>query len=235
MQVEIGAPSEYGLSGIKKRIDKMENIIHIPRGINLDLGTGVGAYFSILENKSKILYALDGEISYLKKFRKNSPNNSDKIFACNTEYLSLRNESLDSVIAIEVLEHVKNLKQTALEIFRVLKPNGLLFISVPNKYFPLETHMLRFGKCSIKGKYIPFVSMSDFIHKKIGTARRFSKKNIINEFSQCGFDIVGFEFMMPPFDYFNFGRKYIKKFTDKMERSYLKYFSMTLIAVMRKK
>ncbi|HED37553.1 MAG TPA: SAM-dependent methyltransferase [Ignavibacteria bacterium] len=235
MRIDKGAPSNYSVSGIKKRIEKMDSIKHIPFGTNLDLGTGIGAYFSILKKHSKILYALDKDISHLIKFQKNIPDDSNTLFVSNAESLSIKNEKFDVIFAIEVIEHVENLKATVQEIYRILKPNGLLYVSVPNKYFPLETHMLRFGKYSIKGKYLPFLSMSNFIHNKIGTAKRFSKKDIISEFSKYNFGIAGIEFMMPPFDYFNFGRKYLKRLTDKLERNYFKYFSMTLIAVMQKR
>ncbi len=234
MKIDKGDPSEYGVSGINKRINKMSNIMPIPHGINLDLGTGAGAYFSDLKNSSKILYAFDCEISFLKKFQNKNPDNSDKIFVSKAENISLKDEIFDAVFVIEVLEHVRNLKSTILEIHRVLKPNGLLYVSVPNKYFPLETHMLHFGKYSIKGKYVPFLSMSSLIHKEIGNARRFSKRDIIQEFSKFGFNIIGIEYLMPPFDYFKFGRKYLRKLTDKLENNCFKYFSMTLITVLRK-
>jgi len=234
MKIDIGAPSEYGVSGIKKRIEKLRKIKEIPYGMNLDLGTGVGAYYPKLKEYSKTLYAFDGELSYLKEFPKNNPKDSNKIFLSTAENISLKDEVFDAVFSIEVLEHVKNLDLTLKEISRILKQNGLLFITVPNKYFPVDTHMVHFGKFYIKGRYVPFFCMFDSIHKKIGTARRFSEKNIRNDFIKYCFEVIGTEYMMPPFDYFRFGRSLLRKFSTRVEKSFLKHFSMTLIAVLRK-
>ncbi len=233
MQIDIGAPSEYEVSGIIKRIEKLNAIQKIPNGINLDLGTGIGAYYSKIKEQSKSLFALDGEMQYLKGFKSNLPNDSNKIFLSKAENIAIKSDTFDSVFAIEVLEHVENLKSTILEVKRILKPNGLFYITVPNKYFPLENHMVEFGRYAVKGKYVPFLSMFDTIHKIIGTSRRFGEKDF-NEIAKIGFEVVGFKYMMPPFDYFKFGNKYLKKITNKLENSFFRIFSMTLIVVLKK-
>lgn len=81
---------------------------------------------------------------------------SDKIFASSSEYCSAKSEICDVVFAIEVLEHVEDLDKSLLEINRILKPKGCLYLTVPNKYFPFDTHMIYFGKFYLKGKFIPF-------------------------------------------------------------------------------
>jgi SAM-dependent methyltransferase len=234
MKIDIGAPSEYGVSGVDIRINKLRAIQEIPYGVNLDLGTGIGAYYPAIKKHSKSLYAFDGEISYLKNFYKINPDDNDKIFISATENIAAKSELFDAVFAIEVLEHVNDLQQTLNEINRILKPNGFFYITVPNKYFPLDGHMVHFGKYFIKGRYVPFLPMFDFIHEKIGTARRFAPKDFYKNFVEHGFEVVGVDYMMPPFDYFNFGRKYIKKLSDSLETSFLKIFSMTLIVVLKK-
>lgn len=234
MKIDIGAPSQRGVSGINRRIDKLNSINKIPFGVNLDLGAGIGAYYPALKKHSKTLFALDGEISYLKKFCKHNPSDQNKVLLSTAENIAIKNGMFDAVFTIEVLEHVENLGLSLKEIHRILKPNGLLYITVPNKYFPLETHMVHFGNFFVKGRYIPFLSMLNFIHKKIGTARRFSEKDIQKDFTKVGFNLIDVDYMMPPFDYFKLGRKYFKKFSDKIEKSFLKKISMTLIVVLRK-
>jgi len=49
----------------------------------------------------------------------------------------------DVVICIEVLEHTANPKQVVEGINKVLKPNGILILTVPNGYCPLEIVMNR--------------------------------------------------------------------------------------------
>lgn len=51
-----------------------------------------------------------------------------------TNMLSLPfpNEYFSSVIALDVLEHIKELDQTLLELWRILKSDGVMFVTVPN-------------------------------------------------------------------------------------------------------
>lgn len=49
--------------------------------------------------------------------------------------LPLPDDSFDVVVALEVLEHVANQATLLAELRRVLKPDGVAFISVPNKAF----------------------------------------------------------------------------------------------------
>lgn len=234
MKISIGSPSDYNISGIKKRIEKMNDIMPIPSGYGLDLGTGIGAYFSELNKCTDRLIALDKEFQFLTEFKKLHPNHIDKLIVSSTEDCSIKDDIFDLVFSIEVLDHVDNLYRTMNEIHRILKKNGYLYISVPNKYFPVETHMVNIGPLTMKGKYIPFLSMVNFIHKKIGTARRFSKNDIYNLATQNGFEIIGFKYMMPPFDYWKFGKNMFLRIGSLIEDSFLKIFSMTIIAVLKK-
>ena len=57
----------------------------------------------------------------------------------------------DVVSTIEVLEHVRDVDMAMSEIVRVLKPGGALLVSVPNRYFPFETHLVKFGRRQVAG------------------------------------------------------------------------------------
>lgn len=94
--------------------------------------------------------------------------------------------------------------------------------------------MVNIGQLTIKGKYIPFLSIVDFIHNKIGAARRFSQKDIYRLSSKYGFEVVGVKYMMPPFDYLNFGKKVFLRMGSFIEDSFLKIISMTIIPVLKK-
>ncbi|MEL7357654.1 MAG: class I SAM-dependent methyltransferase [Cyanobacteria bacterium J06560_6] len=45
--------------------------------------------------------------------------------------IPLENQSIDCVVATEVFEHCQNVESVMAEIFRVLKPGGILFFTVP--------------------------------------------------------------------------------------------------------
>lgn len=54
--------------------------------------------------------------------------------------LPLANHAVDVVICAQVYEHMPDDEQLAAEIYRVLKPGGVVFFSGPNKLFPIEPH-----------------------------------------------------------------------------------------------
>jgi len=60
-----------------------------------------------------------------------NPKNSNTVPNENLEHLSFQNHSFDLVILQDILEHVRKPGQALIELNRVLKPNGLLIITVP--------------------------------------------------------------------------------------------------------
>lgn len=62
----------------------------------------------------------------------------NKISHYNGDKLPFKNESFDGIIATEVFEHVDNRDKFIKELARVLKPEGVLVISSPNKLYPIE-------------------------------------------------------------------------------------------------
>lgn len=47
--------------------------------------------------------------------------------------LPIKSESVDAVVALEVIEHVKDAKAVVCEIRRILKPAGICVVSTPNR------------------------------------------------------------------------------------------------------
>lgn len=54
--------------------------------------------------------------------------------------LPFKDDTFDIVNCVEVIEHAKNPDLLLSEIKRVLKPDGILHITSPNKYWPIEAH-----------------------------------------------------------------------------------------------
>jgi ubiquinone/menaquinone biosynthesis C-methylase UbiE len=234
MKIDPGSPIEYNKDGLYKRIEKLNNIHTIKFDTGVDFGAGKGAYSLFIADKVKSLTAFDLNKDNLIEIKKHPEGNNIKLVITSGSKTCFKAGSFDSLFAIEVLEHLEDIQAGIKEINRILSEKGIAYITVPNKYFPLETHHVYLFNRVVDGRFIPFLSMFEFIHNKIGSARRFTVKSLSAYFEKEGFEMLGYDYLMPPFDNFKPGRKIIKPFTDILERSFLKFFGANLVIVFRK-
>lgn len=62
------------------------------------------------------------------------------IVSCG-ESLSFADSSFDAVLSYDVLEHVRDIRKTLEECYRVLKPGGRMYLVFPSYYHPIEHHL----------------------------------------------------------------------------------------------
>ncbi len=100
-----------------------------------------------------------------------------------SERFPFSSDSFDGAVCIEVLEHLYDPKFTASEVFRVLKPGGLLVTSVPNNgYFRERLRALTKAELS--------TSISDFSNEWKGAHIRFyNLASFTRLLEVCGFQI----------------------------------------------
>ncbi|MGB9592462.1 MAG: methyltransferase domain-containing protein, partial [Candidatus Kryptoniota bacterium] len=97
----------------------MSQYIH---GKMIDLGCGDMPFREFLINQVDMYDSLDLW-----------PQSNDVIFVGNIEDMNMIEScTYDSAICLEVLEHVPNPQQAIKEIHRILKPSGIVIISVPH-------------------------------------------------------------------------------------------------------
>ena len=105
--------------------------------IVLDLGCGNGQHSLKAAKRCKKVVGVDYNQRQLKIAQKSAKDKKIK----NIEFLKLDLEKklafkkniFDKILCLDILEHLKKRKQFLSEIKRVLKPGGIVFISVPNK------------------------------------------------------------------------------------------------------
>ena len=104
----------------------------------LDVGCGRGFYLKVLSDTfpGLKLCGLDLSREYLTVAEKFINNGKVELTSGSIEDLPYKNNSFDSVIASEVLEHVEDDSKAIGEIYRVLKRGGNALITVPNKKYP---------------------------------------------------------------------------------------------------
>ena len=97
--------------------------------IAVDLGCGGGS-FNYMAYRCRIL-GVDVTLDHSRL--KHSGSRIDYVQSSSAE-IPLPADSVDAVICNHTLEHFHNYEKTLAEIGRILKPNGLLWISVPNGF-----------------------------------------------------------------------------------------------------
>ena len=119
--------------------DKINNFIK-PWHTLLDLGAGRACWYEddpiierkmhrLMKGKVKLVVAADIDSVVL-----NNKASDKQVIISGDDLSNFEDDSFDVIIADYVLEHVDNPDKFALEILRVLKPNGLFAARTPHKY-----------------------------------------------------------------------------------------------------
>ncbi len=209
-KIELGEPTAESEESFRvKRVVEFARLHNICRGTVVDLGCGYGAYVRALSPFANKVIGVEVEETRLQKAIEINKNRTNVVFLhYDGERIPLASESVDNVIMIEVLEHVKNDLKTLLEINRILKPGGGLLLSVPNKYFPFETHAL-----SVLGRKIPTGDkicliplttwLPEIVRSKIATARVYTRNGLCRLIGRAGFAVIEKKYMFMPLDKLN--------------------------------
>jgi len=104
----------------------------------LDLGCGLGWGGSFLSPKGYVI-GLDIDKEAIREAKRRYASNSNVEFICaDATNLPFRDKSLDTVVSIENIEHIKDQEKYIQTVYRVLKKDGILVLSTPNR---LDPHM----------------------------------------------------------------------------------------------
>lgn len=96
----------------------------------LEAGCGLAQWVKVLDERGFNIIGIDVSISTIRKAKKYYPEL--KLLIGDVLALPLRDNSLDCYISLGVVEHFEEGPERALkEAYRVLKPRGTLFVSVP--------------------------------------------------------------------------------------------------------
>jgi SAM-dependent methyltransferase len=168
----------------------------------LSIGCGLAAELLLLRKRGHNTIGLDPERNFLLK-GKNGGNADDLIQAIG-EQTPLRDGIFELVMLFEVLEHVMNPALVLNEVNRILKPGGILFITVPNRFYPFETHGIQICQKQIHnllGIGIPFFSMApSFLRRRFERARIYTKAELASLLRGHRFELYITGYTMPTLD-----------------------------------
>ena len=197
-----GKPADYGQEIVKRRCRLTKNQVRLNDKIVLDFGCGNGAQTIEFAGSSCKFFAVDIEYEDLQTLAQYlSAQNFRGIIPIqyNGESLPLASNSVDLAISYEVLEHVNDEAAALNEIHRVLKTNGEIVFSVPNKGWIFETHGAYLPL--LPWNRVPFFSWLPYsIHRRFAKARIYRKRDIITLLQAHSFEIVKTRYIMAPMD-----------------------------------
>lgn len=97
----------------------------------VDIGCSNRPLMKLLQLKSNSVIGIDIDIDALKALNNRNPNTT--LIQAKAENLPLQSNIADAVLMLDVLEHTQDEKMAISEAWRILKPDGLLILSVPYK------------------------------------------------------------------------------------------------------
>lgn len=132
----------------------------------LEVGCGIGNFTKFLLKYGKVT-AIDVDSDYLKEAK--SKVKDAEIGSGNIEKgkYPFKDKRFNTIVCINVLEHVKNDSTALRNIHQLLENNGILVLLVPAHKF-----------------------LFNCIDQSIGHFRRYEKEKLIKQLKDCGFEIV---------------------------------------------
>ncbi|HII16643.1 TPA: class I SAM-dependent methyltransferase [Candidatus Woesearchaeota archaeon] len=117
----------------KKIISILKRLVNLKECDILDIGTGSGHIISDLAKLSRSASSIDIHDERMVKEGYDFRVVSD-------ENIPYSDASFDVVISNHVIEHVLNQKLHLMEIHRVLRKGGILYLATPNKFWITDPH-----------------------------------------------------------------------------------------------
>ncbi|MGH9339659.1 MAG: methyltransferase domain-containing protein [Acidobacteriota bacterium] len=107
----------------------------------LDIGCGTGGLGELVSDGCRAY--VGGDFNYhVLQFAQAGPRRS--YLQCSATALPFADRSFDYIFAFDVIEHLVGGKpwqvQFLLEMKRVLRPLGMIFLTTPNRFYPFEGH-----------------------------------------------------------------------------------------------
>lgn len=158
----------------------IEALAEIKDGRVIEIGCGGGQFIRLISSVRKELKYFGTDIS--KQAIAISSRKANGIMYCVSDAANLpfKQNSFDMVVAVDVFEHIYDVKKTLDDIHLVLKDGGIVFAYVPCEAEPFTLFWF-FNKIKI-GNNIPT--------KHFGHIQRFTKKSIESIIAESGFKII---------------------------------------------
>lgn len=181
-------PSRRYLHTIRKNwvVSRIKTYAGKGRGRVLEVGPGAGFYLPVLLEAAQRVWVSDREaafLAHLASYRKKG------VSLVNDDITRTRiaQGSMDFILCTEVIEHIKASRAALDSLFRILNPGGILILTTPQKFSPLEILS--------NIAYLPgIIDLVRLVYKepilKAGHINLMTEKQLIRQIRSAGFCIV---------------------------------------------
>ena len=141
----------------------------LANGTGLDLGCSSGVITHAIAPLFGQTIGLDYDSEALKNVDR-SAGVIASFLRSDAMGLPLASSSVDVIVCAQVYEHVPDDQLMVSEMFRVLRPGGLVFFSGPNRLYPIEPHyflpFLHWLPSKIAGAYLRLFGRGDQYYER---------------------------------------------------------------------
>lgn len=132
----------------------------------LDIASGEGYGTNLLSKFASFVYGVDIDNNAINLAQTKYNKDNIEFITGSTSEIPLKDNSIDIVVSFETIEHHDQHEKMLEEIRRVLRPEGLLIISTPDKHFYTEVNK-HFNEFHVKELYkVEFVELINCYFKK---------------------------------------------------------------------
>jgi len=129
---------------IVKALKKAQH--QVKSGMILDVGCGMKPYKSLLNASGSAYYGTDYPLTMKGSYGKSTKAD----FFSESTLLPFNNNTFDTLLSTQMLEHVSDPKKVIQEMGRVLKPGGIMILSAPMTW-PLHEEPYDFFRYTLHG------------------------------------------------------------------------------------
>jgi len=125
--------------------DEISNYYAMENAVVLSSGCGTaGDLYTFMEKGAKFTVGIEtshelAKLAYIR-FAESPFASQVHLHVYDGSILPYSSNTFNIVFSMHVIEHTKNPKLYLGELLRVLKPGGILFLDVPNRYYHIEQH-----------------------------------------------------------------------------------------------
>jgi ubiquinone/menaquinone biosynthesis C-methylase UbiE len=122
----------------KRRAEAVYDFLALGDGDRvLDMGCGRGFYLNFTRRLAPGADVIGAELDLPLLFTARSRVLGSRLVNANAYRLPFNNESFDKIIFSEVIEHVPDDAAALAELYRVLRPGGIVAVTAPHANYPL--------------------------------------------------------------------------------------------------